>query len=40
MVFGGFEEVLGDEKYEIEDEEVDVIDFDFSIFEIDEVIDD
>ncbi|XP_068711860.1 vacuolar protein sorting-associated protein 72 homolog [Montipora foliosa] len=38
--FGGFEEVSGDEKYETEDEEADVIDSDFSISETDEVIDD
>lgn len=38
--FGGFEEESGDEKYATEDEEVDVVDSDFSISETDEVIDD
>lgn len=38
--FGGFEEESGDEKYETEDEEVDVVDSDFSLSETDEVIDD
>ena len=38
--FGGFEEESGDEKYETEDEEADVVDTDFSISETDEVVDD
>ena len=38
--FGGFEEESGDEKYATEDEEVDVVDSDFSLSETDEVIDD
>lgn len=37
--FGGFEEESGDEKYQTEDEEDDVVDSDFSISETDEVID-
>ena len=38
--FGGFQEESGDEKYQTEDEEGDVVDSDFSISETDEVIDD
>ena len=38
--FGGFEEESGDEQYATEDEEVDVVDSDFSVSETDEVIDD
>lgn len=37
--FGGFEEESGDEKYETENEEEDVVDSDFSMSETDEVID-
>lgn len=38
--FGGFEEESGDEKYATEDEDVDVVDSDFSMSETDEVVDD
>lgn len=38
--FGGFEEESGDDQYATEDEEVDVVDSDFSVSETDEVIDD